>query len=97
MILLSRSLQILGFFFLLIGLWGSWLWVSVTEEAVEFRSGDLVLSGTLLSPRWEDATPAIVLVHGSGEVMRKSLVLYAWLFAVKGYAALAYDKRGLGL
>lgn len=81
---------------MLIGLWGIWLWASVTEEQVAFQSGDIELRGTLFSPTWRDAAPAIVLVHGSGEVTRKSMVLYAWLFAAKGYAALAYDKRGTG-
>lgn len=73
-----------------------WLRASVVEDEVEFRSGDLVLRGILLSPRWTDSAPAFVMVHGSGKATRNSMVVYAWLFALKGYATLAYDKRGVG-
>ena len=81
---------------LLIALWAGWHWFSVVEEEVEFHSGELVLRGTLLSPRWSGSAPAFVMVHGSGPVTRRSMVVYAWLFALKGYATLAYDKRGVG-
>lgn len=81
---------------LLIVAWVGWQWVSAVEEDVEFRSGDLVLRGTLRSPRWVDSAPAFVMVHGSGPATRQTMVVYAWLFALKGYATLAYDKRGTG-
>ncbi len=86
---LASLLGVLGF------LTGA-VWLSIAEEQIEFRNGDLLLRGTLLLPRRIDPTPGVVLVHGSGEVTRKSMMAYAWLFALKGYAALAYDKRGLG-
>lgn len=82
---------------LLIAAWFGWHWYAIQSEEVEFRSGDLVIRGTLLTPRFTDKTPAVVLVHGSGETSRKSTLLYAWVFASQGYAALAYDKRGVGL
>lgn len=96
MSLIRKLLLLLGsipFLFLLFGLWQ---WSSVVEEEVEFQSGDLVLKGTLRSPRWGDSAPAFVMVHGSGPVTRRSMVVYAWLYALKGYTTLAYDKRGTG-
>lgn len=92
----KQLLGLIAIALLLLGLYVAWLWVSVVEEPVEFRSGDLILRGTLRSPRADGAAPGVVLVHGSGAATRKSMMVYAWLFAVKGYAALAYDKRGLG-
>lgn len=80
----------------LIALWGGWHWFSVLEEEVEFQNDGLVLRGTLLSPRWHNSAPAFIMVHGSGPVTRRTMVVYAWLFAFKGYATLSYDKRGVG-
>lgn len=65
-------------------------------EEVRFANGDVVLSGTLLRPDTTDPVPAVVLVHGSGETDRDSLRYYADLFVRDGYAALVYDKRGVG-
>jgi pimeloyl-ACP methyl ester carboxylesterase len=96
MTLMKRLLLVFGVVLALAGLWGAWIWSSIAQEEVEFNSGQLVLRGVLLSPRSHEPTPAVVLVHGSGEVTRKSMMAYAWLFALKGFAALAYDKRGLG-
>ena len=96
MTLLRRLALSIAFALVLCGLGGAWIWASVSEEYVEIQNGDIVLRGTLLSPKFVETAPAVVLVHGSGEVTRKSMLLYAWLFAVKGYAALAYDKRGVG-
>lgn len=92
----KKLLFCLSLFLVLVGLLVGGLWASVSEEPVEFQSNGLLLSGTLLIPRWRDSSPGIVLVHGSGEVTRKSMLIYAWFFAIKGYAAIAYDKRGLG-
>jgi pimeloyl-ACP methyl ester carboxylesterase len=96
MLILKRSVFFICVVFLVLALGYGWLQVSVSEKQVEFQSNNLVLSGTLLSPRWNDAAPAIVLVSGSGPATRQSMIVYAWLFAIKGYATLAYDKRGVG-
>lgn len=96
MSLLKKIFLVLGSILLLISLWGIWQWSSVVEEEVEFRNGDLILRGTLRSPRWEDSAPAFVMVHGSGRATRQSMIVYSWLYALKGYATLAYDKRGVG-
>ena len=76
--------------------WAGWTRLSIRQEEVAFRSGELTLRGTLLSPRFGRDAPGVVLVHGSGQTSRKSTVAYAWIFASQGYAALAYDKRGVG-
>ncbi len=80
----------------LLALYAGWVRLSIVEQQVEYQSGDLTIRGTMLAPRFGGKAPGIVLVHGSGETSRKSMLLYAWLFAFKGYAALAYDKRGTG-
>lgn len=81
---------------LLLLIWVGWKRLSVRLEEVEFYSGSYTIRGTLLSPRFSKMAPGIVLVHGSGETSRKSMIAYAWIFASQGYAALAYDKRGVG-
>ena len=82
---------------LFIAAWFGWQWYAIQSEDIEFRNGDLMIRGTLLTPRFTDQTPAVVLVHGSGETSRKSTLPYAWIFASQGYAALAFDKRGVAL
>ena len=59
---------------------------------VEFQSGGVILSGTLLLP--PNPIAAMVVVHGSGKALR-----YSWLardLAPRGVATLVYDKRGVG-
>jgi len=62
-----------------------------TQE-VEFQSGDITLSGTLLVPA--NMIAAVVLVHGSGKNPR--LLPFAQALARSGIATLTYDKRGVG-
>src|SRR5579862_2847540 len=66
----------------------------VHQEAVEFRSGEATLAGTLFMPGTPGRHPAVVLYHGSGPQPRDSA--RAEWFARCGVAALAYDKRGVG-
>ncbi|MGL5849811.1 MAG: alpha/beta hydrolase [Phycicoccus sp.] len=73
-----------------------WVHVSTRQEEVAFASGDLTLRGTLFRPRFDGDAPAIVMVHGSGQTSRKSMLANAWTFAALGYAVLVYDKRGVG-
>jgi pimeloyl-ACP methyl ester carboxylesterase len=65
-------------------------------EEVHFTNGDVTLAGTLLLPKSEGPVPAVVLIHGSGEQDRGSLRYYAKLFVRNGFAAVIYDKRGVG-
>ena len=92
-----KSVVLSAAFLLLFVIIGTaWIWLTTRQKEVEFNNGSIVLRGTLLSPRFADKTPGIVFVHGSGQTSRKSMMLYAWIFAAKGYSALAYDKRGVG-
>jgi uncharacterized protein len=64
------------------------------EESVHFASGNLVLAGTLILPGGPPRYPAVFLFHGSGPQGR-DLSMARW-FAEQGFAALTYDKRGVG-
>ena len=64
------------------------------EEAVKFPSGKITLAGTLVLPEGAPSYPAVVLFHGSGP-QKRDLSTARW-FAGQGFAALAYDKRGVG-
>lgn len=69
---------------------------SFKEEQVQFKNGDVVLAGTLLTPSAGGTHPAIVIVHGSGPNKGSWYRLYAEQFVRAGIAALIYDKRGSG-
>lgn len=63
-------------------------------EEVEFISGNVQLSGTIVFPMTGDIHSAVVFVHGSGKQTRS--LHWAKRFASNGIAALVYDKRGVG-
>lgn len=65
-----------------------------TEDVV-IQSGEISLSGTLTLPRGRGRHPAIVLLHGGGAQTRDFFWLPHFL-AQRGFAVLAYDKRGVG-
>jgi dienelactone hydrolase len=67
---------------------------SPTEESIRFTNGDISLAGTLVLPAGPQKHPAVVLFHGSGPQPR-ILTMARW-FASQGFAALTYDKRGVG-
>ena len=55
------------------------------------------LVGTLHLPRWQDPPiGAVVLVHGSGPLTRDMVRGDVRALVRKGFAVLAYDKRGCG-
>ncbi|HVR42115.1 MAG TPA: alpha/beta hydrolase [Thermoanaerobaculia bacterium] len=66
------------------------------EEEVRFRSGELVLAGTLFLPEEAGPHPAVVFIHGSGRAERREFGWHAKFLARHGIAALIYDKRGSG-
>lgn len=66
----------------------------IRETPVQFLSGDVRLSGTLVQPGFPGPYAAVVLLHGSGPEAR-NLFMARW-FAGQGLAALTYDKRGVG-
>src|SRR5688572_10197781 len=74
--------------------------VPIREEEVTFKNGDVTLAGTLLLPAATPSSkvkrPALVFVHGSGEQWREMYWGLGYLYAARGFAVLAYDKRGVG-
>jgi len=68
------------------------------QEEVNFRNGDVTLSGSLLIPPTKGRHPAVILIHGSSTPSRDDFRFYGDLFVRRGIAALIYDKRpGAGL
>ena len=73
---------------------------NIRQEEVTFKNGDVTLAGTLLlpaaSPSSKVKRPALVFVHGSNAVWREMYWGLGYLYAARGFAVLAYDKRGVG-
>jgi uncharacterized protein len=67
---------------------------AVRIEEIEFVSGGIKLSGSLVLPRDARIHAAVVFIHGSGKQTRN--LGWAERFAREGIAALVYDKRGAG-
>jgi uncharacterized protein len=66
-------------------------------DDVTFRSGDVMLHGTVFAPRQAGPRrPGIVLVHGSGPGSRAEYSAEARAFARAGIVTLSYDKRTVG-
>jgi dienelactone hydrolase len=67
---------------------------------VRYPGGDgaVTLVGRLVLPRTPGKHPAVVIVHGAGEITRANWLsdLLGGLFALQGVATLSYDKRGVG-
>ena len=72
----------------------------IRQEEVTFKNGDVTLAGTLLLPAAPPSSkakrPALVFVHGSGAQSREMYWGLGYLYAARGFAVLAYDKRGVG-
>lgn len=66
------------------------------HEDVRFSSGEIQLTGTLISPTTGGKHPAIILVHGSGAENREYMLPWARFLIRRGIAVLGYDKRGVG-
>lgn len=69
-------------------------------EDVQFRNGDVTLSGTLVTPAQSSMPgpyPAVVWIHGRGKAARGGFRGFARILAQRGIASLIYDKRGVGL
>lgn len=71
-------------------------WPKIRTEEVTFRSGDVVLSGTLVLPEGAGPHPAALQVHGRGCQGRAGYLRRAAVMARYGVAGLAFDKRGVG-
>lgn len=73
------------------------------SEEVSIPSGDVMLSGTLTSPKEGGKSTALLLIAGSGPNNRdeqigphKPLYDIADYLTKEGYTVLRYDKRGIG-
>jgi dienelactone hydrolase len=69
---------------------------ALREEEVRFSNGGVELAGTLLLPAGAGPHPAVVFVHGSGGEGRWASRYLARRLAREGFAALIWDKRGVG-
>src|ERR1700694_3354650 len=67
-----------------------------SERAITFKSGAVVLSGSILLPRSSSPFAAVALLHGSGPQTRDWLLPIARRLAEAGAAVLVFDKRGTG-
>jgi uncharacterized protein len=70
--------------------------VDAVSEEVTIHNGDIVLAGTLVKPPGEKRCPAVVFLHGSGPLNRRSFGPLPDFFLSQGFAVLTYDKRGTG-
>jgi pimeloyl-ACP methyl ester carboxylesterase len=70
--------------------------VELHLEEVRFRSGDVVLAGTLVLPSGRGPHPGLVFAHGGGATTREQYWGFGYLMAARGFAVLAFDKRGTG-
>jgi dienelactone hydrolase len=61
-----------------------------------FANGEVSLSYVLERPSGRGPFPAVVLGHGSGETRKEAASFLATQWVTRGYAALRYDKRGVG-
>lgn len=69
-----------------------------SETEVEFMSGQTRLAGVILLPKTQSKSPAVVIIHGSGDSDRNNLWAreFAEGLAYRGIAVLLPDKRGSG-
>ncbi len=67
----------------------------IKKEEVQFTSGDITLSGTLVTPLVAGPHPVIVWIQGRGGRIREESARTR-LLAQRGVASLIYDKRGSG-
>jgi uncharacterized protein len=71
--------------------------VPIDAVPVSIANGSIRLNGTLYRPRGRPGRlPLIALAHGSEEADRYSFGPIPLVLAGKGFAVLAYDKRGSG-
>lgn len=70
----------------------------VREREIRFRSGDAMLAGSLILPpdTVPGPHPALVFLHGSGPLTRRSPRQVGYQMAAHGVAAVVFDKRGTG-
>lgn len=73
------------------------LWYMRHRDVSLVASDGVVLRGTLSTPRWRRTpAPGVVIVHGSGPLGREQVRGDVRTLVRRGFAVLAYDKRGVG-
>ncbi len=70
--------------------------VPLRETPLEISSGALRLAATLVAPAGPGPHPAVVLTPNASDRPRDAYRKDADFFAAHGFAALIYDKRGVG-
>lgn len=70
----------------------------LAEREVQIQHGDVTLAGTLIRPILPGGppAPAVVFLHGSGAEGRWASRFLALQVVARGFAALIWDKRGVG-
>jgi len=66
------------------------------RDEIAFANGEVTLSGTVFVPAGDGPHPGIVFLHGSGAEGRWASNYLAEKFSQRGFAALVFDKRGVG-
>ena len=70
---------------------------TVASEAVDFRSGDAEIRGSLYRPTERNGPLPAVVVSGAWTTVKEQMGgTYARELAARGYVALAFDFRGWG-
>jgi len=74
-----------------------------SEEDIAFKSGRILLAGTLTTPKTEGIYPAVILLTGNGPQDRDEDIFGFKIFQIiadyltkNGFAVLRYDDRGVG-
>lgn len=77
--------------------------LSYLEEEIAFKSGRILLAGTLTIPKDDKKYPAVILLTGNGPQNRNEDIFGFKIFQIiadnltrKGFAVLRYDDRGVG-
>jgi hypothetical protein len=68
--------------------------IDIREEEVRFPSGSISLAGTLLTPARGTHHPGLVFVPSAGQIAREQFWGFGYMMAARGFAVLAFDKRG---
>jgi pimeloyl-ACP methyl ester carboxylesterase len=69
---------------------------ATTVDSTFISADGVRLAYSLDIPAGTGPFPAVVLVHGSGQVDRQNMLAFAHRFTAHGWAVLRYDKRGVG-
>jgi hypothetical protein len=67
-----------------------------TNGAATFTNGNIALAYEIDFPPGSGPFPAVVLAHGSGRTTRDQLRYLSNQWVLRGFAALRFDKRGVG-